>query len=191
MHTRSPLPIRRVTDVDDPARDGFIDVYKEAFGGPPYNEDQPRDWVREHVWGLHVSHCLFVCEDTDGSVIGMSCALPVLAPGAEACGNFLSGCSGIPFDLRDAIYMSEVGVAVRARRRGLGTRLIRARIAWGLENDFGHFVMRTASAGSHSAGIYLRMGCTQLPHVQNVGGEDVASASSHRIYIFGPTSLAA
>ena len=168
----------------------FIQVYKEVFAGPPYFETYQGDEVRNWVWKPHLSKgCIFLALD-DEQVVGLSCSIPLKQiqagePNSDVR-DFLSRYQQLPFSLIDACYMSEVAVLSNYRQRGIGTELIKQRWAWAKGQGIKTYVMRTASEGSNSLGIYLKLGARKINgSCQDVSAIGVVSASKCRIYLYG------
>jgi len=176
--------IRRVTDPEDPARGGFVDLYRTAFGGPPYHEEHTAELVVRDVWRPHVTHCLVLAE-ADSRVVGFGCVVPLLEcpnPGLRA---FLRGQTPLGPTMAELVYMSEMAVDTSQRGKGLGTALVRARARWAHHHGFTHFIVRTASSGS-SAGLYQRLGAQVAPFVQHLAQDTTRSPT--RRFLWGPVA---
>lgn len=180
------ITFRQVNDADDPAFAGFCATYQEAFGGAPYFEDFSEEEVRE-VWDKHVGYFIMVAEK-DGEVVGLTCCAPAAHPGHDSVEQFLRS-QDLPFAIEKAIYMSEVAVHSAHRKQGIGRHLIEARMHWGADNGYTHYVMRTAEEGSNSARIYMRLGAQKADFVQSVDHEGIETSSTTRIYLFGETDI--
>ncbi len=130
--------IRRVTDPRDPARAGFVRLYREAFAAAPYHESWTVDEVRG-TWATYVPHGLFVAEDADGEVIGFGCVKP-LQIGDEPSTSvqyMIDHHDGtLPFDPTSTAHMGDVAVDAMTRGLGIGTALVRARLRWAHDEGF-------------------------------------------------------
>lgn len=186
----NPAPVveftfRRVTDENDPAKDGFIAAYKAAFAGPPYFENFTDQWVEDHIWKPHTKHCLIVIEK-DGGVLGLGCAHPPLSDIEPATRDFLKQQTGIPFDLDKANYICEGAILPGAQKKGIGKRLLEELMAWSEDHGYDHYVTKTALVGSNSAGLFRRIGAQELPFIEYVGpNHHVKSQSDARMWLCG------
>ncbi len=176
------IVLRQIQRVDDPAFAGFATVYKEAFGGPPYFETYTDEDICSHVWEPHISECVIVAEAPE--VVGLSCCHAILAPTEPNIRDFLLT-QELPFDPHEGIYMSELAVRSEERRNGLGLALVQARFVWAKKRGFRFYLMRTAASGSNSARLYRRLGAKQTSFMQNVSGNDIVTASTERIFLWG------
>lgn len=178
----------RITDPDHEVLKGFVSVYRSAFAEAPYCEDYDYKWVVDHIWKVHIPYCVFVARKAHGEVVGLGCALPILAP--ESCvRDFMlekqkSGV-GIPFPLNQTMYMSELAVLPDVRRKGVGSSLIKKRQEWAVQNDYTHYCMRTAATGSNSERMYKCMGAMQAPFVQDMSDDKIRTDSARRIFLYG------
>lgn len=184
--------LRRITSPDDPAGQGFIEVYRAAFSEPPYLEDFPAEWIRREVWEPNIRNLLLVAE-CGGRVIGLGCAQ---APGARGLNSsaigFLRQIPDLPFDPEKTIYISELAVAAEARNGGIGSALTRATLEWGRAGGFENFVLRTAAQGSNSIRLYRRFGAQELRSIQQVDkaeGGEIATAAKERLYLWGSLQI--
>lgn len=169
--------------------DGFIKLYKEAFGGPPYSEVYSDEWIKKEVWDTHLKNgCVFIVLYA-GNVVGLSCAIPVAED--KKVFSFLSQQDSLPFDLKKTLYMSELAVASSFRKSDyhFGSELARKRIYWGKENGFQWYIMRTAAENSNSKNLYVDTLKAQMLEnvIQDVSENpnEVASASNERIFLYG------
>ncbi len=181
---------------------GFVAAYKEAFGGPPYNEVYTDEQVIGEVWNPHLERGIVVLALDADVVVGFGCAKPIrLAP--QDVQDFLAErqrAGVFPVNLHNLWYMSEIGVLNRYRGQGIGLQLVRHRLIWINERgmthklDGGNFVMRTAVRDSNSVRIYSSIGAKQLPGLQDVSDSDQVlvnkSQSNERVYLFGSCDLA-
>ena len=95
---------------------GFISLYQEAFGGPPYFELYPRHRIREEVWDIHLERGVIVLAKDDDSVVGFCCALPV-GDAPDDVREFLQDSQEILADNDQMWYISELGVSLSHRGR--------------------------------------------------------------------------
>ncbi len=192
------IRFRQISNVDDPAREGFIRTFQHAFGDIPYLEQTP-DQDCNDIWKMHIDHCLWVaeCENCKNHVVGFSCAHSLSSEHHKDIQAFLASFEGtdkaLPFDWRQAVYMSEVAVLASHRGYGIGTNLIQLRRRWAHDAGIPHYIMRTASEGSHSERIYTseRIGAQRAKFLQPVEGQagEIDSASTHRLYLYGSTNF--
>lgn len=197
VHAGHILRYRRVSDPQDPAYDGFVRTYQHAFADHPYYELTPPDAI-QHIWHQHLPHLILLaeCVTCNNVVVGFSCAHSLNADVHPDIRAFLQQFDGtpdaLPFDCRQAIYMSEVAVLGRARQMGIGTALIQLRRRWAAMNGIPYYIMRTAEHGSNSAGLYLKdpVNATRASFIQNVAGVEgeIASASTRRMWLYGNTA---
>ncbi len=169
---------------------GFIQVYKEVFAGPPYFEVYSDDQVEQTVWHNHLTKgCIFLALDKT-KVVGLGCSIPLnnIKPGEpnRDVYDFLSEAPNLPFSLGDTCYMSEVAVLLDYRNQGIGRELVRRRLSWAKKQGINNYVMRTASEGSNSLGIYLKLGAKEINGLkQDISEVGIESASKYRIYLYG------
>ncbi|QHU89321.1 GNAT family N-acetyltransferase [Candidatus Saccharibacteria bacterium oral taxon 955] len=170
----------------------FISLYKEAFGGPPYFEAYSNLEVLRGVWDPHIEHGVIVLAKENGdSVIGFCCAVPVRnAP--DDVRAFLRDSQEIPVDSNQTWYISELGVALSHRNRGVAYAMTEMCLSEASNLGGVHYVMRTASEGSNSRHMFLRMGYLEALGAQDVSAqaEKSHSQSSHRIWLYGRCSYA-
>jgi GNAT superfamily N-acetyltransferase len=184
------LSIRRITDPDDRALNGFLATYRDVFAEAPYHETYKLEWIVEHVWRPHLPHCIMVAEHaSDHHVVGLACCHAVDADTEPAIKEYLLA-QELPFNPQHTVFMSELAVRSEVRRAGLGTTLVYERLAWARGAGFTNYVMRTAADGSNSQVLYRKIGAREAPFVQDVGAGEVASASPQRIYMWGEIATA-
>ncbi len=167
------------TNASDAYRDGFVAVYQEAFGGPPYFEHyEPEDVVRD-VWIPHFNHGIIIVAHVNGKVIGFGCAEPVSYMNEEdrnfLLQKYVSG--ALPVDPGTMWYMSELGVGKVYRKHGLGLKLIEERLRLISDRGGSWYIMRTAAEGSNSKHLYESIGAMEIPGTQKLSVE--------RIYLYG------
>lgn len=178
---------RRVEHTDDPALEGFIEVYQTAFSGPPYFENYSRQDV-ELVWKRHIPHILIVAE-VSNQVIGLGCAHPVLSDVEPSICDFLvSQRELINAPLEKITFMSELAVLPQFRGRGIGSKLITSRWEEAANQGYTDYIMRTAEIGSNSVRMYEKMNAQRLPFAQVLREEEIATASRTRIFMTGTTT---
>ncbi len=183
------MSIRRVTIATDPAATGFVETYQAAFAEAPYFETYEPEWVLKHVWEPHLPHCVLVAEAewAPRGVAGLACCHPLLADTEPEVRDYLMA-QHLPFDPERAVFMSELAVRREFRRRGLGAKLIQARLRWAEDAGFQFLVLRTAATGSNSRRLYERIGAQVASFVQDVSTAAIASSSTQRIFLWGETS---
>lgn len=171
---------------------GFINVYKEAFGGKPYGEVYTDEQVRA-VWDEHVQHGRIILAKHKSKVIGLGCSIPLKHAPADVQ-EFLDHCKHLghlpeDFGPTTARYMSELGVLSDYRRRGVASELVRHRLIDVSHNRTKYYVMRTAEVSSNSRPLYEQAGATVLPVVHHIqDSEQVTenkSQSKSRVYLYG------
>lgn len=173
---------------DDPVLfAGFANVYKSAFAEAPYFESYEDSWVYENVWLPHLqtpNAAIFLAMEGD-TVVALACCLPTLAEKKVA--SFLQDFQQGEFFVDTSMYMSELATLAPYRKIGIASELVKQRIDWAKSRGFKTVVMRTASEGSNSANLYLRLGGKVLSGaIQNVAEnlDEVASSSEKRLYIY-------
>lgn len=191
----STIRLVEVDEDSDPHHlTGFIEVYKAAYAQPPYYETYTDDVVAHDVWEPHLRDgCIVLALDGD-QVVGLGCAMPMdkWTHDPEFQDFVRLNLRQWPDAPANICFMSEVAVLPSHWRRGIGENLIRGRFAWAKRKGMPYYVMRTASDGSNSIGIYLRLGGKVMDVVvQNVAthAAAVGSKSTERIYICGTTDL--
>ena len=179
----------RITNPDDhKVLNGFVSVYRSAFAEAPYFEEYDPQWVVDHIWKVHIPHCVFVARKACGEVVGLGCAHPILAPESNMRAFMVktkkSGVE-IPFPPEQTMYMSELAVLQNFRRKGVGSSLIAKRQKWAVQKGYTHYCMRTAATGSNSEEIYKSMGAIQAPFVQYMPDNEIGTESAMRIFLYG------
>lgn len=185
---------------------GFINVYKEAFGGPPYNETYTDEEVRA-IWDEHFAHGRIILAKHGGKVVGLGCSVP-LNRAPQEIQDFLAMCKRkgyldmckrkgylpVDFTFENAWYMSELAVLEEYRNQGIAYQLVRHRLIDVSHGRSAFYVMRTAAAKSNSMHLYLRAGAEVIPEVHDISDSDQVkengSKSEERIYLFGSSALA-
>ncbi|MDP3989217.1 MAG: GNAT family N-acetyltransferase [bacterium] len=172
-------------------RDGFVAVYKHAFGGPPYNEVYSEDQVEREIWLPHLQNGVISLAIYAEKIIGFGCGLPLEHAPEDIRSHLVNARDSgakVP-DFSDTWYFSEFGVLEEHRRRGIGTQLVGQVLAGILLRGNFHYVMRTASEGSNSRHIFESIGSDLLPGTQDVSGLDQVkinqSQSNERVYLCG------
>lgn len=171
-------------------RNGFVNVFKIAFAGPPYFEFYQVDEVLDSAWKPYLRKgCIYLALNNN-QVIGLSCCLPIIKidqtdPNISALES-LRSFPKLPLCLDDACYMSELAVLPEFRRLGIGTELIIKRLSWARKENMKYYILRTAAEGSNSLSLYSRLGAQIIPSLQqDVSNIGVSSASKKRIFLFG------
>ena len=183
--------LRATADAASRLKTGFIAVYQEAFGGAPYFEHYTEAEVAATVWEPHTTHGIVILALQHNQVIGLGCALPLLAAPTDIQEHLRASDApgGLALPWAHTWYMSELGVLEPFRRQGIGARLIRERLVRIGRVGGTHYVLRTAAAGSNSAGLYRRLGAIDIAQPQDVSSSDqVQTNQSHsttRIYLAG------
>lgn len=172
-------------------RSGFVSVYKEAFGGPPYYEKYEDTEVVNDIWLPHVKKGLVVLASEGEKTIGFSCSMPFSESPVDVQ-TYLLGKkenNSLSLDVRAIWYNSELGVETPYRKKGVGYALMRVRLAEIVASGGEYYVARTASVGSNSLHLYERIGSVKLPGSHNVSISDQVivnkSQSTERIYLYG------
>lgn len=170
---------------------GFIEIYKEAFGGHPYYEVYTDSDVLKGVWLPHLADGIIVLACENNSVIGFACAKPLLKSEKEIQ-EFLrtEQLSGdFPVEFSDTWYFSELGVRASHRRRGIGTQLTGKLLARVLQFQCHHYVVRTAAKASNSIRILKKIGSIELSGLHDVSESEQVqvhrSQSTARVYLYG------
>ena len=172
---------------------GFVQVYQEAFSGPPYFEEYDEEMVANLAWKPHrLSGCIVLALDGEKTV-GLGCCLPLARVTANCPNSFfllsLRRRAELPFQALEACYMTELAVLPEYRKRGIGTELVRRRLDWAKEQGIKYYLMRTAAEGSNSLSLYSRLGAKIVPNLeQDMSKDGVSTASQKRIFLFGPVS---
>lgn len=188
------VPVDEHTSNTD--RNGFIIAYQEAFAGPPYFESYTDQEVLDEVWYPHLRDGITVLALDGSKVVGFGCAVPLTRAPTEIQ-VFLAAHhndSTLSVDLGRAWYMSELGVLVSYRNRGIGYALVRHRLHTISRRGDTHYVFRTAAEGSNSIHLYRKIGAIELPDTQDVSASDQvkvnSSRSMDRVYLYGDCASA-
>ena len=170
---------------------GFIDVYREAFAGPPYFETMTKKHVLDHVIKPHLKHGLIIIAEVDGKIAGLAAGYPMLADVHTEIRDFLLAQpkEQVPFNSHFAFFESELAVDSSVRKCGLGNRMLCMMHRWAWENRYTTYVGRTAKEGSNAKGLHLRNGAAVLPFEQKAGVEEalVGAAVDTKIWFHGET----
>jgi GNAT superfamily N-acetyltransferase len=183
------------TNASDIYRDGFVAVYQEAFGGPPYFEHYEPEEVIRDVWIPHFDHGIIVIAHDDRQVVGLICAKPLDKAEDDVREFLLEKHAAGVLDVRpDSMwYVSELGVLESRRRRGIGFALIKEQLRLIAERGFPWYAMRTAVEGSNSKHLFERAGAKVIPGAQDVSLSlqvtENLSQSAERIYLYGATTV--
>lgn len=180
-----------IYDLSDKYRKGFVKVYKEAFGGPPYYEVYQDREVIDKVWNLHLQDGKVILAKDGEKIVGFVCALPLLKSPLEIQlflrekqkeGKF-------PVNFEDCWYISELGVLLSYRRKGIGTLLVGECLGYIRKKGAHFYVMRTAALNSNSLMLFKKIGALQIPGAQDVSNSEqvkiYGSQSLARIYLYG------
>ncbi len=160
-------------------RNEFIDVYRTVFAGAPYFESHSRSEVARTTWAPHLKRGVVVIARACDTVVGFGCAIPLRDPLVSSAHVFVRA-RGLPLDIARTWYMSELGVLAQYRGHGIGSALVRERLLVLSVRGSEHYVLRTASEGSHSESLYRKIGAIEC-------GEDTETGQR---YFYGSTSIA-
>lgn len=177
------LQYQFVTDKLSPLRADWMSLFRQVFGAPPYNETFEDHHLIE-VWDLCIENGCVVMAVHHDEAVGFANGYRGLHH-EKRIEEFVLSLDSCPFDPQRTFYMSDFGVRNDYRCHGIGARLIVERARWALESDCVHYAMRTASEGSHSAGIYKKLGAVELPTRQFVGEEGIPTDSDFRTWLYG------
>ncbi len=183
------------TTVDDVLRNGFVETYRDAFGGPPYYEEYAPDEVIKETLDPHLKNGHVVLALRERTVIGFACAIPVLQAPAYVH-SFLKTQSAArltPDTIPKVWYISELGVRSGHRRRGIAYELTQAQMAAMVSSGGRNYLVRTAVEGSNSLHLYRKIGSTEIG-LQDVSGSCQVtvnqSQSTQRVYLHGSCAAA-
>ncbi len=155
-----PFSIERVSDagaLQDALNSGGLNrLYQEIFGKPPY-EEVFSDTEVSDIFAQYVSRgLLFVAKGKNG-IVGFGAALP-LTEVPEVADSIINA------DISaDGWYMADLGVADAGRQKGIGKRLVEARLD-ALAGK--QIVMRTSENNIISQSLYRSLGFIRIPGVQ-------------------------
>lgn len=169
--------------------EGFVEAYKEAFGGPPYGESYTTDEVIDDVWTPHLQDGVTFLAIDSSKVVGFGCATPVTKAEHDVQKYLSEHATSFDFDTEKAWYMSELGVLESHRRQRIGISLVKHRLEAITAIGDTDYVFRTAAEGSNSIDLYKNIGATVLPELQSVADSDQVkvngSRSVARVYLYG------
>lgn len=170
-------------------KQGFVQVYSEAFSGPPYFEKYDGRYVETKVWETHLASGCIILALAGSRVIGLGCCIPFVNLEADDPNYevklFLQARKFLPFELERTGYMSEIAVLQEYRRQGIGQRLVEERFRWLKSQRMNFYAMRTAASCSNSLNLYRSLGAQPADFIQDVSGAEIASASHQRIFLHG------
>lgn len=185
--------VRIITDSpkQEHRRVGFVEVYKEAFGGPPYFETYTDADVLNDIWFPHLMKGIIVLALDVERVVGLGCAKPVSeAPQEDQV--YLKARQkdeSLPGSTDTMWYMSELAILNAYRRKRIGYQLVAERLKYILALKGDRYSFRTASQDSNSAQLYLNIGAVQLCGVVDVSTTNQVkvneSKSKERIFFYG------
>ncbi len=183
------LSFERVTNKNDPRLHEFSEVYREAFGGPPYFEKYTDSQLKE-IWDGHIENVMILAM-RNGRVVGFGCSHPVAGVREDDVRSFIEAHSDHnQLPVEKTVFMSDLGVLESVRGCGLGTKLILERLIEAEKDGYTHYAMRTAAINSNSERIYRSAGAKALSGVQQVGPGEVETESTERIFLYGETATA-
>lgn len=183
---------------DQTSIDGFVEAYKEAFGGAPYFENYSTEEVMQEIWQPHIEDGIVVLatETDQDQVVGFGCAVPLRkAPDdIQECIDSANMEGVADIDAERSWYMSELGVLEAFRGRGIGYNLVKHRLQIIKDRGDTQYVFRTAAEGSNSIHLYRKIGAQLLPRSQDISESDQVtvngSQSTSRVYLFGECEVA-
>jgi ribosomal protein S18 acetylase RimI-like enzyme len=170
---------------------GFIETYKEAFGGPPYFEIYTDSDVAEGIWIPHLRKGIIIVACKNDSVVGFICAIPLLKAPQEIQNYLMEKRKEafFPTKFEDVWYISELGVRRKYRRRGIATRLVKECLTKILKLGGRYYVLRTATNNVISQRLFKNFGAIELPGTQDVSSSAQVkvhqSKSTQRVYLYG------
>ena len=184
----SPVIIRPVSDLLDPARAGFADLYAAVFGEPPYREKFPAGWIEANIWPEYLPYQAMLAE-TKGTVVGFACGFPLMAADRQgAMQQYLESLGELPFDKERCFYLGDLGVCQSMRGQGLGRELLADLYEQAQREGSEYYLLRTAERGSSALQFYLNLGGELLPGVQVLDNSEpgaIVTAAPERVYIWG------
>lgn len=163
----------------------FSDIYIKSFSGIPYFESYDKEWVFENVWKTHLKDGVIVLALEEEKVVGLGCSISLKKATSQY--NFINSLEEKLFNPEKSIYMAELAVDPQYRCCGIGTQLVIERMKWAKENNFDHYVMRTAAQGSNSLSLYKRLGAIEIAQREKIDIDkiEIETASTERIYCWG------
>jgi len=177
-------------DYTDEEQAAFVHIYKTCFALPPYYEKYETDEVVNDVLIPHVEKGVVALAKVDDQIVGLSCAMPIDQwEHDEEFQEFIhKNKDQFNLDLAEICFMTELAVLPDFWHRGIGTHLIKERISWAKSQGFAQYMMRTASDGSNSISLYLKLGAKKLSgFTQDVSrhAAERSSKSNERVYLLG------
>ncbi len=167
--------------------DKLVACYKDVFSEAPYFENY--DGKEREIVDAFKHFAL------DGVVVLLFAGDNVIGFGgcerasSSEVSDFLNeNRDKLEVDLTKYVYMAELAIQSRYRRRGFGTLLVKHRLSAlkaDPDNGFTHVLMRTARVGSNSIGIYLRLGATVIDGLIQLKTE-FDTKSNERVFLSAP-----
>lgn len=178
-------------DVSEHLCVGFIEVYKEAFGGHPYFETYTDEQVINNTWLPHIATGIVILALNGEQVVGLGCAQPFseVSPDDKVFLEARQEDGSLCGSVARLWKMTEMAVLTNYRRHGVGYQLVRERLKQIVMLGGDRYFFGTASEGSNSAPLYRTIGAVQLPGEVDVSDKDqvlINQSQSHgRIFFHG------
>lgn len=146
--------IDEITKLED-----FKNVYK-VFSGPPYNEKYTEEELKAIYEEYKEKGYLY------GAYNGEECIGLIALERGEKAGQ------PVDFNGKKVMYLADVAVLEKYRRRGLGNQLMVYGVMQSKLLGYEKIYMRTLAKGSMSYGIANKIGFRQIPNIyQDVNRE--------------------
>jgi len=169
-------------------KDQLTNCYKEVFAETPYFEDYTgkEDEIFDSFARFMLDGVVVLLVNGSNAVVGFGgCERASTSEVAEFLDENLDK---LEVHSSRYIYMAELAVQSRYRRKGFGAMMVRDRlqaIRANPDNNISHVLMRTAKDDSNSIGIYLRLGARVIDGlVQVKTGFD--TKSTERVFLSAP-----
>lgn len=160
--------------------------YEKVFSGPPYfDEFEDGDVEREcsKYTGPRETFTVVAVNKITDLVLSFGCCIRTDL--AKVAPFLTSQQASIPFELKESVYMAELGTLDESRGNGLGHQMILERLRWAKREGLKYYLMRTSADGGSSDRLYSHIGAQQLPFREIPHGEFATVAPKPRVYWYG------
>jgi ribosomal protein S18 acetylase RimI-like enzyme len=123
---------RKIDNVNDPAKNGFISLYQNIFADEPYKEDWPYNevekvWINFTKYSLYIAEISYCIDDENNynyKVIGFASGCNSSYMDNDTFKFVESEQERLNFNNSNSFYVAELGVAKEYRKNGIAAKLM-------------------------------------------------------------------